>query len=75
MQSTKLQNVKGSFECRVKALEASLNWWEGKDRGKRCAAERRKQEDIEIERRVRFEEETRDKVRRDLEKKQKLDDS
>ena len=65
MQSTKLQNVKGSVECRVKALEASLNWWEGKDRGKKCAAERRKQEDKE----------TRDKVRRDLVKKRKLDDS
>ena len=34
----------------------SLNWSEGMDREKRHAAERKKQEDTEIERRVRFEE-------------------
>ena len=59
----------------MKVLEASLDWWEGKDREEGRAAERRKQEDIHIERRVRFEEETRDKVRRDLERKRRLDDS
>lgn len=29
-------------ECRVKALEASLNWWECKDRKQRVAAEQMK---------------------------------
>ena len=74
-KTAKYERICYDFEYQVKALEASLNWWEGKDRERRRAAERRKQEDIEMERRVRFEEETRDKVRRDLEKKRKLDDS
>ena len=65
------------FEGRVKALEAKLRWWEGKDREQRRAAvqiERRKQEDMEIERKVKFEEEIRDRVRRDLDKKRKLEE-
>lgn len=50
-KTAKCERICYDFECRVKALEASLNWWEGKDREKRRAVERRKQEDIEIERR------------------------
>ena len=67
------------FEGRVKDLqEARLHWWEGKDREQRRAAEqieRRKQEVTEIERKVRLEEEIRDRVRCDLDKKRKLEES
>ena len=76
-QSEKYERRCYQSERRVKELEASLNWWEGKDRKQRVAAEqmkRRKEEEMEIERRIRFEEEVRDKVKRDLEKKRKLDD-
>ena len=75
-QSEKYERRCYQSERRVKELEASINWWEGKDRKQRVAAEqmkRRKEEEMEIER-IRFEE-VRDKVKRDLEKKRKLDDS
>ena len=52
------------FECQVKALNASLNWWEGKDTEQRCAA-------VQLERkkaRGYGNREECDKVRQDLEK-------
>lgn len=63
LRTGKCERMSYEFESRVKALEANLLWWEGKDREQRRAAEeieRRKQEDMEIERRVRFEEEIRE---------------
>ena len=41
-KTAKCERICYDFECRVKALEASLNWWEGKDREERRAAEKKK---------------------------------
>ena len=41
-QSEKYERLFYESERRVEALEASLNWWEGKDRKQRVAAEQMK---------------------------------
>ena len=62
------------YENKIKNLEACVHWWEVKDQEQRWLPEKAKKERLEIECRVRYEKEVRERVRKDLRKKRQLEE-